>query len=244
MDYYLFLDESGDHGLTRIDPQFPIFVLCGVLISQADYEKLKTEVIELKSKFWGNKKVILHSRDIRKCDKEFSILLDDDVKKDFYKELNQIIATTSYEIISSAIDKEKYLKKYGLLTVNVYQVSLSFILERSIFCLDTKNADKKRLIIGIEKRGKKEDNELRAHFQKLLQVGTYFISRDRISSYQTSIHFRDKKEDVVGLQISDLIAYPIARYILDSNRANPAFEILEQKIYRKGTKRYGLKIFP
>lgn len=214
------------------------------MISQVDYDLLKTKVMELKSKFWNNKKVILHSRDIRKCDKEFSILLDEEVKKDFYKDLNQIIETTSYEIISSAIDKEKHLKKYGLLTDNVYQISLSFVLERSIFCLDTKTVDNKRLTIGIEKRGKKEDNELRAHFQKLLQVGTYFVSRDRISAYQTSIHFRDKKEDVVGLQISDLIAYPIARHVLDSERANPAFEILESKFYKKGTKRYGLKIFP
>jgi hypothetical protein len=58
MDYYLFLDESGDHGLTRIDPQFPIFVSCVVLISHSDYEELKSRVSDLKSKFWDDKKVI------------------------------------------------------------------------------------------------------------------------------------------------------------------------------------------
>lgn len=244
MDYYLFLDESGDHGLTRIDPQFPIFVLCGVLISQAEYENLKTKIAALKTKFWGEKKVILHSRDIRKCDKEFAILLDGEVKKFFYEELNQIIEETPYEVIASAIDKDKYLKRYGLLNNNVYQISLSFIVERSIFCLDSKNTNSKKLTIGIEKRGKKEDNELKAHFQKLLQVGTYFVSSDRISSYQTSIHFKDKKEDIVGLQISDLVAYPIARHILDPERANPAFDLVEQKFYRRGTRVYGMKVFP
>ncbi|MEX2589990.1 MAG: DUF3800 domain-containing protein, partial [Chitinophagales bacterium] len=34
MRYYLFLDESGDHGLKNIDSGFPVFVLCGVLISE------------------------------------------------------------------------------------------------------------------------------------------------------------------------------------------------------------------
>lgn len=244
MDYFLFLDESGDHGLTRIDPQFPIFVLCGILISQADYADLTARISALKLKFWGKKKVILHSRDIRKCDREFSILLDENVKAAFYSELNQIIEQTSFEIIASAIDKEKYLKKYGLLTGNVYQISLSFILERSIFCLDSKSFDQKRLIVGIEKRGKREDRELHSHFHRLLQVGTYYVSSSRISSYNSSIHFRDKKEDVTGLQISDLVAYPIARHVLDPMRANPAYDLIAGKFYMKGTRKFGLKIFP
>ena len=32
--YLLFLDESGDHGLANIDTNFPVFVLCGILISE------------------------------------------------------------------------------------------------------------------------------------------------------------------------------------------------------------------
>src|SRR5260370_1202780 len=31
MPKILFLDESGDHSLDKIDPQYPIFVLCGVI---------------------------------------------------------------------------------------------------------------------------------------------------------------------------------------------------------------------
>jgi hypothetical protein len=32
----LFLDESGDHSLSVIDPQYPVFVLGGVILD-ADY---------------------------------------------------------------------------------------------------------------------------------------------------------------------------------------------------------------
>ena len=39
MGYKLFLDESGDHGLTSVNEDFPVFVLCGVLISDIEYEK-------------------------------------------------------------------------------------------------------------------------------------------------------------------------------------------------------------
>ncbi|KJV92878.1 DUF3800 domain-containing protein [Rickettsia bellii] len=32
--HILFIDESGDHNLTKIDPSYPIFVLGGVIIEK------------------------------------------------------------------------------------------------------------------------------------------------------------------------------------------------------------------
>jgi hypothetical protein len=244
VNYYLFLDESGDHGLNKIDPGFPIFVLCGVLLSENEYQSLAARITALKQGFWPDRKVILHSRDIRKCEKEFAILLDLAVKKSFYHALNQIIIDTNFSVIAAAIEKVKHLKKYGYLADNVYKISLSFIIERAIFWLDAQPGTNKRLYIIIEKRGKNEDNELRSHFQKLTQVGTYYVSANRLASYNTSIHFRNKNDDIPGLQLSDLVAYPIARYVLDKDRANPAFDLIDPKFYKKGNSRYGLKIFP
>ena len=48
--YYLFLDESGDHGLGNIDPTFPVFVLSGILISEENYEILHQQFNQLKNK--------------------------------------------------------------------------------------------------------------------------------------------------------------------------------------------------
>lgn len=91
MKYYLFIDESGDHGLTSLNPDFPVFLLCGVLVSQVDYQIIREEFNIIKSTLWGQKEVIFHSRDIRKCDKEFSILFDLEKKKWFYEKLNKVI---------------------------------------------------------------------------------------------------------------------------------------------------------
>ena len=68
---YFFIDESGDHGLTKINTDFPVFLLCGVLIKEEDYETVRQAINRLKHSIWGNKEVIFHSRDIRKCEKEF-----------------------------------------------------------------------------------------------------------------------------------------------------------------------------
>ncbi|MBN1301185.1 MAG: DUF3800 domain-containing protein [Melioribacteraceae bacterium] len=239
----LFIDESGDHGLVSIDKNFPVFVLCGILISEDSYKILSHRLNSLKERFWGEKKVILHSRNIRKCEKEFKILFDNDIKSEFYKDINDIVTFSDYEIISSAIDKIKYTKRFGKLLDDVYEVALSFILERTIFSLDDHETNIKLRII-IEKRGKKEDHKLRAHFVKLLARGTYYVSASRFKKYDSQLYFRDKISDVNGLQFADLIAYPVARYVIDSKRANPAFHQLEDKIYRKGKKVYGLKVFP
>lgn len=241
--YYLFIDESGDHGLVNLDPNFPVFLLCGVLLSQDNYTLLRKDVNTLKNKFWNNKTVILHSRDIRKCEKEFQILFDLALKTKFYERLNSIIQDSKYRVLASAIDKTKYIKKYGKLSNDVYELSLSFIIERAIFCLD-EVAGEKQFEIVIEKRGKKEDKKLAEHFQRLLARGTNYVSAERLKEVNTQITFKDKKENINGLQLADLIAYPMARYVIDPKKANPAFDIFEGKIYSKNNKRYGLKIFP
>ncbi|WP_243094804.1 DUF3800 domain-containing protein [Thermus thalpophilus] len=34
-----FLDESGDHVLKKVDPQYPVFVLAGVLVEPSHYRE-------------------------------------------------------------------------------------------------------------------------------------------------------------------------------------------------------------
>ena len=244
MKYCLYMDESGDHGLINLDSNFPVFLLCGMLVSEDAYVKMRDTVNTIKKKFWGNKTVIFHSRDIRKCEKEFQILFDLDLKASFYEKINAVIANSDYTIFASGIRKDKYIKTYGRLSNDVYELSLSFIIERTIFYLDSLRDTQKELSIIIEKRGPKEDKKLDEHFQRLLARGTGYVSADRLRALHMKIEFVDKKENINGLQMADLLAYPIARYVIDKDRANPAFEQLEAKFYKKGGKRYGLKGFP
>jgi len=240
--YYLFLDESGDHGLSNINAYFPVFLLCGVLFEADDYEKCRQEINYVKEKYWGDKEVILHSSDIRRCRKEFQTLLDVNIKSEFIEDINTIIQGNNYEVIADGIQKEEFIKKYGKLS-NVYELCLSFILERTYFCLD-RIPTNKHLYIVIEERGKKEDTKLRDYILKVIERGTHFVSSEKFKYLNIKIEFRKKRQNVNGLQLADLIAYPVATYVMDKKRANPAFDILEPKFYRKGTARYGLKTFP
>lgn len=217
--------------------------MCGVLIEKDEYDNVNDKINKIKNTFWKTNNVILHSRDIRKCEKEFQILFDLSVKKNFYDQINQVVSDSDYTIIAAAIRKDEYIKKYGKQSDNVYGIALSFIIERTVYCLD--KVDDKEICVHlvIEKRGAKEDQELRNHFQVVKSNGTYYVDADRINNYGFGFYFRNKAANINGLQLADLIAYPVARYVLEPERPNLSFKLFEDKIYG-GKRKFGLKIFP
>jgi hypothetical protein len=231
-NYHLFLDETGDHGLSFIDPNFPIFVLCGVIFENDDYNIFRKNLNYLKVKFWGNENIFLHSRDIRKCDKAFQILFDLKIKEAFYNELNHIIELSRFKIIAVGINKEEFIKKYGKTSNDPYEFSLSSIIDQSLFYLDENSC--KRLKITIEKRGKKEDEALYSHYSKIYANGTYNISKEKIKQYQIDFEFKNKLDNINGLQLADLVAYPIARYLINKSGVNLAFDKIKNKIVSNG----------
>lgn len=241
--YYLFLDECGDHSLSSIDKNFPIFTLCGIILSEFQYQLLGERIIALKKEFWSDKEIILHSRDIRKCQNGFEVLFDLEIKKRFYETLNSIMKECEYTIISCSILKENYIRKYGKLN-DVYGLSLSYIMERTVFFLDYQKQSEIDLHIFVERRGKKEDKALLDYYNEVRDRGTYFVKPSRIANYIRSFECRDKKENLIGLQLADLVAYPITRYVLNPSLVNQAFDIFTNKIYSQNGKQHGLKVHP
>ena len=243
--YYLFIDECGDQNLANFDPNFPIFTLCGIIVSEEMRDKLDLQISQLKQELWGDKKIILHSRDIRKCQNGFEILFDLQIKEYFYRRINEILGQEGvYTIICCSILKEPYIRQYGKLN-DVYAQSLSFLIERSVFYLDSiKGEDKIDLSIIAEKRGKKEDKNLYEYFISLLSKGTYWVTSERLKNYFDEFIFKGKKEDINCLQIADLVAYPVTRHILDPDEVNFSFEIIKGNLYYEGDRVRGLKVIP
>lgn len=246
MGYQFFLDETGDHGLTFIDKNFPLFVLCGCLFQKEALKETETKINAFKLKYFKTTEVILHSREIRKCEGAFQILFDLNLKEEFYRDLNKILAEGEYVVFGVGINKEEHIKKYGNQARDPYSLSLSFVIERMIFCLD--QLDKMAAVdIKAEIRGRKEDDMLMAHFNSFLDRGTYHVSRERFQKKKLSFKFQSKRENIVGLQIADLIAYPLARHLLNPQEPYVPFEIIKKKIYCDKSGQYegwGLKLFP
>lgn len=90
-DYVVYVDESGDHSLTTINPQFPLFVLSFCIFPVRDYiSTVVPQLQAMKFEFFGHDMVVLHEREIRKSTPPFDILLNQEVRHRFMERMNGI----------------------------------------------------------------------------------------------------------------------------------------------------------
>ena len=171
------------------------------------------------------------------------IINDSHIKEQFYNRINRLLSKRGiYVILCCAVPKRHCIDRFGK-GIDIYGIALSYVLQRSVFYLDEVDPSG-TLRIVVEKRGKREDRNLRDYYNRLLETGVKYCPKDRMKSHIHDFNFAAKSENINGLQIADLIAYPISRYVLFPDKSNPAFEIVEPNIYVSEGRRLGLKIFP
>ena len=241
-DYIVYVDESGDHGLESIDREYPVFVLVFCIFQKQEYiEKIIPALARFKTRLWGHDEVVLHEHDIRKPKNEFTILMDKATRQAFTSELTQLINGTSFTIIASVIDKKKLMSQY-IRPGNPYEISLSFGLERVFRYLDDVGQSDKRTPVIVERRGKKEDEELELVFRRI-RDGVNYLNK----KLPYDLVMIDKKANSTGLQIADLTARPIGIKTLRPDQPNRAYDIIVKKLRKSpqgDVKGWGLKVFP
>ncbi|MDY6793860.1 MAG: DUF3800 domain-containing protein [Actinomycetota bacterium] len=120
-----------------------------------------------------------------------------------------------YMIIACAIQKSKHLKKYGLAALDPYMLALHILVERLIFEKKARG-DKSLAHIVAESRGEILNSTLHLAWMKIRTSGTEYLSSSEVRRNITEhLDFRDKKDDIAGLQLADLIASPIGRKVLE-----------------------------
>ena len=242
--YTLFIDECGDPNLEKFDKTFPLFTLCGILVHENKLTWLENEINSLKCELWDNQEVIFHSREIRNCSRNFANLLDIQTKNRFYTRINEILgAENIYVIVCCCILKEPFIERFNT-GEDVYGLSLKYLIERAIFHIDDCTDGNAKLRIVVERRNPKQNKILLKYYNGLRVKGTKWITAERLINRIKKFSFADKKDNVIGLQIADLIAYPISRQVLNPERPNPAFQIIAKNIYTYKGARLGFKIIP
>jgi len=240
----LFIDESGDHNLEKIDSQYPVFVLAGVIFDNDYYNKTAKEKIKkFKIKIFGTDKIILHTADISRNKNGFESLADKKVRDIFFKELYSMIESLRFEIVATGIQKKKHLLRYGIAAVDPYLLSLEFLVERFIFSLDD---CKEKGVIIAESRGTQLDNQLQLAWLDLKIKGTRFLSPTRISEKITDFKILPKSQAVGGLEIADFVVSPIGRKIM-GKPIKDDFKVIKKKFRRDGSNKimgHGLVVFP
>ena len=246
-NYIVYVDESGDHGLQTIDPNYPVFVLAFCIFHKRYYsEKVVPALEKFKFNHFGHDHVVLHEHEIRKEKGFFTFFKDRVHKSEFINELTSIIQESNFILVSCVIDKAALKAKNGD-TSNPYHLALGFCLETLFEFLKEKKQDQKLTHVVVECRGDKEDKELELEFRRVCdgenQLG---------ESLPFNIVFAKKQVNSSGLQLADLVARPIGLSVIRPDQTNRAYDVLKQKFYCEGGREkvgeqyqnWGLKIYP
>lgn len=231
-DYIVYVDESGDHSLTSIDADFPVFSLSFCVVKKSDYLTAVVPAVQaLKFKYWGHDSVVLHEHEIRKSKGDFTFLLTDRALRErFYEDLNQVMVDAPITIIASVIDKVKLTAKYAQ-PRNPYELAVHFCLERLLMFLTGQGQSGRRVHVVFECRGASEDAELELTFRRIVSGdGNWgWITRD-FSAMEFEPKFAKKSVNSTGLQLADLTARPIAIKTLRPTQANRAYDVILTKM--------------
>ena len=225
----LFLDESGDHNLSVIDPQYPMFVLGGVIM-EVDYAKgpLTDALNDFKRRMLGRTDIVLHTADIVRNRNGFERMKDPGYRAEFLEGLNEVMRRAEYRVVACTIHKTAHLSRYGLAAVDPYMLSLDILVER--FSLDVGNVTRGGIIVA-EKRGPVLDPGLELAWLNLKINGTRYVQAHDIDNRIGGLLLRAKSDNIAGLQLADLVVSPVGRKVL-GKPVKEDWRIVESKFRR------------
>lgn len=245
--FVVYVDESGDHGMQSLDSAYPVFVLAFCVFNKRHYtRKVVADVEDLKFKYFCHDLIVLHEHEIRKAKGDFKKFHNRELKTQFMSDINQVIEASNFILISCIIDKEQLKLKHANPS-NPYHIALGFCLETLYEFLSEKGQEHLITHVVVERRGKKEDDELELEFRRACG-GANKLGK----ALPFEIIFGDKKVNSTGLQLADLVARPVGMSLVKRGQDNRAFEVLRRKFYcdggranvGKGFENWGLKIYP
>ena len=234
-DYIVYVDESGDHNLSSVYPDFPVFCLAFCVIEKEYFCKtIVPRIQKFKFDFWGYDSIILHEHEIRKSKGNFTFLLTDrELRENFYERLSAIMVEAEMMVFASVIRKDLLKERYSV-PENPYNIALLFCMERLLKFLIDREENGKRIHVVFESRGRVEDKNLEIEFRRICDnKGNWGYRNPDFRVCEFEPVFVQKAVNSTGLQLADLVARPIALKTIRPEQMNRAYKILEKKLQKK-----------
>jgi len=260
--YRLYIDESGDHVMedetTLVRESHRYLALVGCWIAPDVYPAFHLDLEALKMKHFPHnpdEPVVLHRKDIVDRHRLFWRLRDDKKREEFDNDLIELFSRTPFTVFGAIVDKLAHKHQY-LHPIHPYHMALNFLLQRYCGYL---NHMSRRGDVMAESRGGLEDKELKSAFAYIWENGDMYHPSDFYQRALTSkeLKLKRKHENIAGLQMVDLLAHPVRRYVLVCHQATSEeptdferrmFKILEGKFNRHSytgkVEGYGWVLFP
>ncbi len=210
----VFMDECGDHSPAKVDADFPLLLLAFVIIEPRAYrDAIIPAMGRLKLEFWPHEGVNFHSRDIRKQLGDFAQFHRKEPRDRLMDGLASLIRNSAFDLVISCFHKTPANTEHAHDTY--FQALAEGLRQVSV---RAKQLGMETVHLIAEARGKREDKEMTAWLEAHLAGGH--------DGPRLHLVIRAKSDNISGLQLADLCAYPAARYALRPQASNPAFDLV------------------
>jgi len=212
MPYRLYLDEVGHDDIGHAHDDGYRYLSLSAVIMDQDYvrDTATPEINAFKSDIFQHdpeETVVLHRKDIMQKKGPFGVLGDPSLLARFDERLLSYLTVTEYAVITAMIDKRDMIEQTHWQQRHPYHYLMEIIVEKYTRWLI--RHDSIGDVMPEERKGKK-DKDLQRAYTHVRTWGTNYVPpaliNERIPS--SKLKFRNKKDNVTGLQICDLIAYP------------------------------------
>ena len=217
----LYIDEVGTPNysadFSKIDQRY--LSLTGIAANLGEVKTLISPGLDsFKTEFLGDSHhpdnpVVLHRSEIVRKKGTYRILEDGGVAEQWEKDFLKLLEDSPITCITVVHDKKSHVDRYGDAAFHPYHFSLAVIMERYVRFLRDNSS---RGDIMAESRGKVEDRNLAAEYQRIYLRGTYYTPAIEFRTYLTSreLKLKPKTKNISCLQLADLVAHPIRHEIL------------------------------
>lgn len=259
--FRLYLDEVGTDDMCHLDQDCHRYLSLSGVVMKVDHarDNLLPAINWIKANVFDHDPddpVIFHRSDIVKRKGKFGLLNNPEKADLFDQSIERLFKSMEYSVITALIDKRALQAKAEWRKQHPYHFLMEIMIEKYVQFL--KRNDSRGDIMPEARRGKK-DKALEAAFIDVCTQGTYFVSAKTIAERLTTtrtLKFRQKRDNVAGQQLCDLIAHPSHIYIRSIQNhpvnlgpfAMKVSEILVDEKYDRSrtgqVKGYGWKYFP
>ena len=217
-NYILYLDESE----TQNSDVKKYFCFAGVAVQSEFHDNELTEQLsKSKKRIWSQdddyNEHILHELEINEAhDKHFSgietynkmFCIEKNYKK-VYQEMAYILSKKQITTmgVSMCVDTINDFYNEDIVN-NKFTICMQLIIENFCHFLITNNA---KGSICYEELQTKQNGSIMKKFNQIYNTGTMFYPPAIIQKYITKLEFKNKKDNITGLQIADFIPNDLAR---------------------------------
>jgi hypothetical protein len=247
--YGLYVDESGGRRLT-IGKDGAYFAVGGVLIADWEYPALEAAWLEWKREWIGREDASMHSASLkRRSIRHYAI---NGRPEDALASLETLMLSLPATLFVVALDKRAFGTVYQDAVVDEflpdyhYALCVDLLLERVVQCLHSKDDAHAQLV--AESRNRLENAKVQLEYQRLQIEGTA-LHADTWFRYQLAPHirFRDKNDNVAGLQITDVLLRAVMEKLNDPMSSPLRWSVANRMFFRgpdDQVTNWGLTVFP